>query len=283
MSSEQQITVYGKAKSTSIFKLVSQVFMGFYGGFGLGYQLAKRDIKAQYRQSFLGIGWALVTPAASALLWMFLGNSKVLNIANTNSPYPLFVLTGIILWQTFLESLNSPIVMFNSNKNVLKKININKESLIIGGFLKVLFNLSIKFVILIPLMLFYEVYPGFNFLIGLFGILVMIVFGFVIGIWLTPIGALYTDVQRFIMSISQLLFFLTPIIYAKRVGGYVGLLDRFNPLSISICGTREMLLGTMDVIWSDYFVFVGLVAIIGLIGLSIYRISLPIIVERMGS
>lgn len=278
-----KITVYSAEKSDNLFGLAVDSIKGFRDGFALGLQMAKRDLRAAYRQSILGFAWAIFTPVAQTLVWVFLSSRGVLNIGDTGVPYPVYVLTGIMLWQTFVECLNAPLANFNLSKSVLRKININKESIIIAGLLKVFFNFGIKLLVLIPLFIYYKVALGTPALLFPVGFALMIGFGTVVGIWLTPIGALFTDVSRFVQSFIQLLFFLTPIIYPARDSGMLGLIDKFNPLAITVTTTRDLLIGLHVGDWTPFLILSGLVLVFGLLGLVLYKISLPIIVERMGS
>lgn len=283
MKAEKVITVYSPAKTETFFSTFFDIIKGFKAGRGLGVQLARRDLSAMYRQSVFGILWAVVTPLAQTMVWVFLSNRGVLNVGDTGVAYPLYVLSGIMLWQTFMECINSPLMMFNGAKTILRKINMNKEALIIGGFLKVSFNLAIKLLVLIPLMIYFDLTFGLGMLWAIVAIFLVMVFGFAIGILLTPIGALYTDVQRFIQTFSQLFFFLTPIIYPARVDGVFGLMDTLNPAVLSICSARDLLLGTADIDLTIYLGFNASVFLLLFFGLILYRVSLPIIVERMGS
>jgi ABC-type polysaccharide/polyol phosphate export permease len=71
----------------------------------LAWRLLVRNISAHYRQSLLGYAWAFVPPLFTTLIWVFLSSQNILDIGNNGMPYPLFVLTGTILWQNFVEAL----------------------------------------------------------------------------------------------------------------------------------------------------------------------------------
>lgn len=281
MTGQDKVTTYGVKES--LLDVLKSSFSNLIEGFGLGKQLAIRDVRGMYRQSFLGMLWAVFIPVAQTLIWVFLSKGGILTVGDTGVPYPLFVLSGIMLWQTFIDSVTSPLTMFNSARSILSKININKESLIIAGMLKVLFNLGIRILIIIPVLLMYQVTFVSSMLLAPLAILVVVVFGHVIGILVTPLGVLYQDVLRFIQSFAQLFFFLTPIIYPARTSGFFATVDRFNPAAISICTARDLLIGQGMSDPGLYVYFVGGVVVIGVIGMALYRISLPIIIERMGS
>jgi len=89
----------------------------------LAWRLLVRNISAQYRQSFLGYFWAFIPPLFTTLIWVFLSSQKILDVGDTGMPYPLFVLTGTVLWQTFADALDSPLKIVSESKSMLAKIN----------------------------------------------------------------------------------------------------------------------------------------------------------------
>ncbi|MEB3354913.1 MAG: ABC transporter permease [Cyanobacteriota bacterium] len=89
----------------------------------LSWRLAVRDTSAQYRQSALRVLWALIIPLANTAVWLFLTGSKVVLVAATAIPYPVFVFTGTLLWSILIDALNAPLQQVNANKALLAKIN----------------------------------------------------------------------------------------------------------------------------------------------------------------
>jgi lipopolysaccharide transport system permease protein len=69
-----------------------------WAGRELAWRLAVRDISAQYRQSSLGVLWALISPLTTTAVWLFLSTSRLVQVAETGLPYPVFVFTGTLLW-----------------------------------------------------------------------------------------------------------------------------------------------------------------------------------------
>ena len=98
----------------------------------LAWRLMVRDIKAQYRQSFLGIFWAFIPPIVTAVGFTMASDAKVLNVGVTDLPYPAYVMFSMTLWQTFVEALNSPIQAVNAAKSMLAKINFPREAIILA-------------------------------------------------------------------------------------------------------------------------------------------------------
>mgnify|MGYP007063791179 CR=1 FL=1 len=110
--------VYQKEQGLSFLRLIIDSLQDIYRSRFLSRQLAERDIKAQYRQSILGIFWAFVTPLATAFVWIFLRSSGTVELTDTGIPYPLFVFSGTLLWSILMESVNSPLNTTKSSKGI---------------------------------------------------------------------------------------------------------------------------------------------------------------------
>lgn len=97
----------------SFGKLLRSMWSDLLASRELAWRLLVRNISAQYRQSLLGYAWAFIPPLFTAMIWIFLNSQRILGITDTGMPYPVFVIIGIVLWQTFTEALNSPLRMVN--------------------------------------------------------------------------------------------------------------------------------------------------------------------------
>lgn len=141
----EKITVYSARASTrSILKNLRAIAKDLPQAHELGLRLFKRNLKAAYQQSLLGFGWALLPPILTAALWIFLRSNGVMKTDITGISYPVFVLTGTMLWQIFNESILSPINSVGQNKAMLTKINIPREGLLISGLYDLAFHTFIK-------------------------------------------------------------------------------------------------------------------------------------------
>ena len=283
MSKKVYTIVYSAEKGQSLAQQFLASIRGFHDGHDLGKRLFIRDTKAQYRQSVLGLLWVLIMPIAQTLVWVFLSKGGVLNVDDTGVPYPLFVLTGIMLWRVFVEAVNAPLMMFNASKGMMSKINFPKEALLITAFYKVLFNLAVNLVVLLPLFIYYNLSFGWSMVVGLMALLPIILLGMTLGILITPFGALFNDVGRIVGTGLQLFFFLTPIIYPTPKEGFISLLTTYNPAAITILTARDLFFGQWSGLDLNYVLFIAAVLVILTLALVLYRISLPIIIERSGS
>lgn len=190
--------IYQKENNIKIFKLLKESLKDIYASRFLAKQLAVRDIKAQYRQSYLGIIWAFIGPLITAFVWIFLNSSGTIKLSDTGIPYPVYAFSGTLLWSIIVDSINSPTASTNSAKGIMSKINFPKEALVISGIYKLLFNSSIKIGLLLVGVFVYGIGFSWSLLLFPFVILGAILFGTTLGLFLTPISMLYKDIGRIV-------------------------------------------------------------------------------------
>ena len=249
----------------------------------LAWRLAVRDLSAQYRQTILGFLWAIILPLANTLIWIFLSRSGVVNVSDTALPYPVYVFTGTMLWAILMDAMNAPLQIATASKSMLAKINFPREALLVSGIYQTLVNALIKVALLILALLAMGVYPDWNVLLFPMGLLSLILVGTVIGLALTPIGLLYTDVGKAIPLLMQFMMFLTPVVFAMPKSGISATLFQLNPLTPLILTARDWLTGFTPE-YLGYFVVVNGAAIaLLLVFWVVFRLAMPILIERMGS
>lgn len=249
----------------------------------LAWRLTVRDLSAQYRQAFLGFLWAIILPLSNTLVWIFLNRSGVVNVSDTPLPYPVYVFTGTMLWAILMDALNAPLQMVNASKNMLAKINFPREALVVAGIYQTMVNALIKVGLLLIALWAMGIYPGWSVLLFPVGVLSLILVGTAIGLMLTPVGLLYTDVGKAIPLLMQFLMYLTPVVFAMPKEGLPATLFQINPFTPLILTARSWLTG-MTPEYLGYFMIVNLIAILFLfVFWVVFRLAMPILIERMGS
>ena len=180
----------------------------------LAWRLFVHGLRARYRQSWLGYLWLLLPPLATTLTWVYLNRAGVLDVGETvGVPYPVYVLTGTLLWQVFAEALHSPLQQLGAARRILTKSRMPHEALLLAGLVEVLFNFAVRLVVLVPVLVWFGTRPGAALLVAPLGVLALLVAGFTLGLLLTPAGLLYQDVSRGLTLAAGFWFFLTPVIY----------------------------------------------------------------------
>lgn len=249
----------------------------------LAWRLLVRDISAQYRQSFLGIAWAFLPPIVTALGFTLAKNNGVVNIGDTNLPYPAYVMFSMTLWQTFVEALNGPIQAVSAAKPMLARINFPREAIILAKLGEVFFNFAIKSLLIVALFIFFKISVNWTVILAPVALIHLVALGTFIGLLLAPMGTLYQDFSRAILMITGFWLFLTPVVYPIPADGTFGSVVRLNPVTPLLVTIRD--LATTGVV-SDPLGF-WVVSGISLVGLFVswvlYRLSMPFVVERISS
>ena len=279
-----QTKIYQKEHSKGVLSYLKDSLNDIYSSRFLAKQLAVRDIKAQYRQSYFGILWAFITPLTTAFVWVFLSLTGTIKLTDTGVPYPLFAFTGTLIWSMLKEAINAPISNTNSAKGILSKINFPKEALVISGIYKLLFNSVVKFVMLFGFLIFFGVGLHASLVWLPFVLLGILVFGTALGLLITPVGMLYKDVVKFINLGLTFIMYITPVVYViPKEDGLMKTLMELNPLTPLIVTTKDFVFGTEPMYMGYFLIIMGLSIPVFFMGLIFYRISIPIIVERMSA
>lgn len=278
-------TVYSPQSELSNFKvLISGIFRGFVDGKDLAMQLFIRNRKAMYRQSVFGLVWAFLPPIATAAIWIFLRGNNVVDFGPTAIPYPVYVFSGMMLWQIFVDSVQAPLRTIQSARSILVKLNFPKESLLLASLYDVLFNSAIKLVILIAFLAINLAMPTYMIIFAPVAILALVFFGLSIGIFLTPIGLLYSDIQKGLQIVFQFLIFMLPVIYPLSKGtGLAYKINVLNPITPLLMNARNWLTNGEIYDLNSFIVISVLSVFMLLFSVLIYRIAIPHLVERMGS
>ena len=186
----------------------------------LFYFFTWRDIKVKYKQTSLGVLWAILQPFLLMVVFsLFFG--QALNVPSENIPYPIFVFSGLLLWNVFSSGLSNAANSMVSNANIIKKIYFPRLIIPMSAILVALFDFIMGFIIYIGLLIYYHYTVNWNILLCLplsLGITVLSTFG--LGTFIAALNVKYRDFCYIIPFLIQLLLFLTPIIYPVSILKY---------------------------------------------------------------
>jgi lipopolysaccharide transport system permease protein len=263
-------------------RFIAAMLRDFAMSRGLAWRLFVRDLSAMYRQSFFGYLWAFVPPVLAALPWVFLNHQSIISIRDTPIAYPAFVLTGMLLWQSFLDALNSPLKQANTARSMLAKVNFPREALILAGLAEAVWNLGIRLLLLIPVLALYGALGSTSLIWAPFAMAGLLILGLSLGLLITPLGLLYTDVSRGITLIATFGMLLTPVVYPPRTTGLGGWLATWNPVSPVLVTARDWLTGQGATLSAGFWwVFAG-AWLLFFVAAILYRLTMPLLIERMG-
>ena len=209
------------------------------------YFMIWRDLTVRYKQTLLGAFWAVLQPVLTVLVFNFLFNS-VAKMPSDGLPYPIFSYTALLPWGLFATALNSASRSLTSNSNMIGKVYFPRLILPIASVLGGLVDFAIAFVILIGLMIYYHVTPGWNALWALpVFTLLSIITALGVALWLSAINVQYRDVGYALPFLSQFWMFITPIAYSSKViSEKWQIAYALNPMAGVVNGFRWALLGS---------------------------------------
>ena len=263
--------------------LAGQMFRDLIASRGLASRLAVRDISAQYRQAFLGILWAFFLPLANTVTWVFLSRAGIVSVGETAMPYAAYVFTGTMLWAILLDAINAPLRQTNAARAMLAKLNFPREALVVSGIYLTLFNGGIKIALLIGALVTLGLNSGWHVLLLPFGVLSLILVGTALGLLITPVGMLYTDVGLALPLLMQFLMYASPVVFPMPKEGWAATLFTINPLTPLIVTTRDWAAGSSPE-FLGYFLAVNAAALVLLFVVWVaYRLAMPILIERMSA
>jgi lipopolysaccharide transport system permease protein len=227
------------------------------------------------RRTILGYAWIVLPSAATALVCVYLKSRGIFTVPPTALPYPVHVLAGMILWQTFLDSLHSPLQQLSASRHLITRSRIPHEAIILSGALEVGLNAIVRLAGLAVVLAGFGLVPGPGALFFPFGMAALACLGLSLGLLAAPWGLLYDDVRQGLVLMSTFWFFLTPIVYPEVTGSLLSL----NPVTPLLSWARSSLLSS-NVDGSALLVLaISLLLLVA--GWLLYRLAQPHVVERL--
>ncbi len=208
------------------------------------YFLTWRDLKVRYKQTALGAAWAVLQPVLSMVIFtFFFGN--LLQVDSEGLPYAVFSYTALLPWGLFAKALGESGRSLVANRNMLTKVYFPRLVIPISTILSGVVDFAIQFIVLLGLMWYFEIAPTSAVWTLPFLLLLALVTALGVGLWLAALNVLYRDVGYVLPFLTQLWFYVTPIVYSStELPENMRLLYALNPMVGVVDGFRWALLGT---------------------------------------
>jgi lipopolysaccharide transport system permease protein len=210
------------------------------------YFLTLRDIKVRYKQTVLGAAWAIVQPLATMLVFsLFFG--RVAGNPSSTVPYSLFVLSGLVPWMFFSNAIAQAGQSVVGSQSLVTKIYFPRLLIPMGAVGAGLVDFAISFGMLVLIMIWYGIAPGWSFALIPFLTLGLVIAALGVGALLSALTVMYRDFRHVVPFLVQFWMFATPCIYLQREGTF-GIPGRvlllLNPAYGLIANFRAALLGS---------------------------------------
>jgi lipopolysaccharide transport system permease protein len=205
---------------------------------------AWRDIKVRYRQTVMGVLWAIIQPILTMVIFsLFFG--RLANIPSDGLPYPVFSFAALVPWTFFANALTQASNSLVLSGNMLKKIYFPRLALPIATVFAGVVDFALAFIVLLCIMLYYGLVPTANILWLPFFALLALITSIGVSLWLAAMNVQFRDVRYTIPFITQAWLFVTPIAYpSSLLPDSLQIVYGMNPMAGVVEGFRWALLGT---------------------------------------
>ncbi len=247
----------------------------------LAAEMARRDIRSQYRASMLGAAIVVLTPLAMTAVAVGFRRTGILAVDSAAVPYGLFVLVGVVLWTTFLDAMNAPIFGLLAEARLLARTSAAPEAIVLGKLGPVFFNALVRTALVAAALVWYGATLPATVVLAPVGALALIALGTAIGLALAPVNLVYRDTSKILATFTTVWFFFSPVYFPAPAEGPLGALMRLNPVTPLLSDTRALIL-TGIVAEPGPSLVVALATAVALAVCWIYvRIALRVAVEQV--
>ena len=208
------------------------------------YFLVWRDVKVRYKQTVLGIGWSVLQPFLTMVVFtIFFG--RLAKVPSDGVPYPVFSLAALVPWTYFATAASNGSASLVGNQHLVAKVYFPRVLVPLAAVLMPVVDLAVSFGMLIVLMAWYHVVPTPAIvalpLYALLGVLT----AFAVTLWTSALTVRYRDVRYVLPFVIQIWLFISPVAYpASMVPERWRPLYALNPMATVVEGFRSSLLGT---------------------------------------
>jgi lipopolysaccharide transport system permease protein len=182
----------------------------------LAIMLARRNIKIRYMQTLLGSIWIIVQPILLTGVLTIVGG-LLLAAPSDGLPYALFAFTGAVMWSAFQRTLTDTSTSLAMSGPIILKVYFPRLLVPVSSAITSAFDTALVFFLLIPATLYYHMWPGWPILFAIPLLALAILLAFSVGLWVTMLDAIYRDVRMIIPTVLQLMFYLSPVMYATQL------------------------------------------------------------------
>jgi lipopolysaccharide transport system permease protein len=210
------------------------------------YFLTWRDIKVRYKQTAIGVAWALLQPLAMMLVFtLFFG--RLAKVPSEGVPYPLFAYSALLPWQLFSRTISESTNSLVTDQRLITRVYFPRIIVPLATTLAALVDFAISVVLLFVLMLIYGFGPTATILWLPLFVLLMLITALGVGFWLSALNVEYRDVMYTVPFLNQFWLFVTPVVYpSSLIPERWRILYGLNPMAGVVEGFRWALLGAGD-------------------------------------
>jgi len=224
--------------------------------------MVRREIKVRYAQSAIGVGWAVIQPLFTMLVFTVIFG-RLAQVSSDGAPYALFSFAGLVPWMFFSNAVTDGVNSLIANATMMSKVYFPRILLPLAANMARLIDFGVAGVVMIGLMVWYGVTPNLGLLTLPWIVAMMILSAAGVTLWLSTFAIQFRDVKHALGFVVQILMYAAPVVYpANLIPEKYQYIYAINPMVGVIEGLRSGLLGTRTVPWE--FLLIGSVGAITL-------------------
>lgn len=251
----------------------------------LAYRLFIKDLRAEYSRTAFGILWDFLDPLILGGVFYLLMQFRVIDPGDLAVPYALFVIYGLLIYQTFAEGITLSLDVMRRSGAMLTHLKVPPEALLLSVVYRLFFNSAFRIAVMLIFSLVMipaareaglQAFSAVGFLKFLALYPLVILAGMSIGVLLAPFHVVYSDIGRAVRTILLPLRYATPVLYQIPIGWLLAI----NPIALLLSNLRSV--ATTDTFASpvEFAVRMGVFAILFLVGWFVFHVSVPVLAER---
>lgn len=248
MTREDQAIIYTSAgpfvlEERRRFRQIRMMLKELSGSRELVWQLFVRDFRARYRQSALGIFWALLMPIATVALFVLMNRSGIIVIPEHDLPYPLYALVGLSLWSFLVTAVTGASGALTGAGAMVVKINFPRIALVIAAILQAAVDFAVRILLIIALFGYYRYLPDpATGALAVLACVPLLLLTLALGCVLAICGVIFRDTPHLLNLAFSALMLLSPVLYPMPTGTLLARFNLWNPLNYLINVPRDLLL-----------------------------------------
>lgn len=235
--------------------------------------LAWRDVAVRYKQTFIGLAWALIRPFLTMVVFTVIFGKFARLPSDGNAPYPILVFSALLPWQLFSTALSSCSDSLLTNANLLSKVYFPRLILPVASLITSFVDFAISLSILAGLMVWYQWAPSWRLVTLPFWIAIALSASLGAGLWLASLNVQYRDFKHIVPFLVQFGIYVSPVGFSSSiVPEKWQLLYSINPMVGVIEGFRWAIIGNAPPVnIYGFLVSIGFVIILAVAGLRQFR------------
>jgi lipopolysaccharide transport system permease protein len=234
-----------------------------------------RDLKVRYKQTVIGVGWAVIQPILPTVVYTLVFG-KFANFPSDRLPYPIFAFAGVLIWQYFSTALNGSSGSLVANTGLITKVYFPRLLLPLGGVATPFVDLALGIVLILGGMAWFHIWPGVEVLLAPLFILIAFATALGSGLVLSALNVRYRDIPYVIPVFMQVLPFVSGVQYSiSSLPEKWQWVLSLNPLTAAVTGWRWTMLGGAEPVWGQVAVSVAVAVFLLCGGIAFFKRAEP--------